>query len=363
MWISLSVDQTRALATPCFVYSRAVLAARVRRLRALDAKLLCAVKANPHPQVLATLQPLLDGADVASEGELRAARNAGFRQLSFAGPGKTHLERWVGDGVTVNVESQRELDALGALGVPVRARLRVNPATTFRAYRVAFTGGPRVFGIDEEQLGALRIPSNVNVVGVHLHPGAQCTSVAGVLEVARVGFDLLERVGGDELNLGGGFGAISPELELDVEALAPKLHAMKAKFPRPVTLFFEPGRWLMGPAGLYVTRVVNVKDSRGTKFVVLDGGIHHFLAASEVMLPKNAARAPVLNLSRPDAPRVKCSLSGVLCTPLDSLGTDVDVPEPQVGDVLAFQGAGAYGPTFSPLAFLSHAPAPELLVD
>ncbi|MFT3712468.1 MAG: hypothetical protein QM817_32885 [Archangium sp.] len=363
MWLSLSADQTHALRTPCFVYSRAVLAERVRRLRVLDAKLLCAVKANPHAEVLRVLAPLLDGADVASEGELLAARAAGFKVISVAGPGKTRLERFVGAGVTLNVESQRELDALGELGVPVRARLRVNPSTTFRAYRLAFTGGPRVFGIDEEALGEVRVPKNVSVVGVHLHPGAQCTSVAGVLEVARVGFDLLERVGGDELNLGGGFGAIAPGTELDVEALAPKLKAMAAKFPRPVTLFFEPGRWLMGPAGLYVTRVVNVKSSRGVKYVVLDGGIHHLLAASEVMLPKNAARAPVLNVTRPTAPLEKVSLSGVLCTPLDSLGSDVEVPQPQVGDVLAFQGAGAYGPTFSPVGFLSHEAAAEVFVD
>jgi diaminopimelate decarboxylase len=329
--------------------------------------LLCAVKANPHAEVLKTLAPLLDGADVASQGEYERALAAGFRatEVSFAGPGKSAvaLERAARDGATLNVESQRELDLLAATGVEVRVRLRVNPQVTFRSYRVAMTGGARVFGFDEESLHEVRVPTNVKVVGVHLHAGAQCTSVGGVLEVARVGLELLARVGGDELNLGGGFGAVAPGQELDVAALAPRLRALKEKAARPVTLFFEPGRWLMGPSGLYVTRVVSEKRSRGAHFTVVDGGIHHFLSASALMLPPNAARAPVLNLSRPDAPLERRALAGVLCTPLDSLGVDVELPAPRVGDLLAFQCAGAYGPSFSPSTFLSHGRAAEVFTS
>lgn len=411
MWISLRADQARGLKTPCFVYDANVLRARVAMLRALDAELLCAVKANPHPGVLRVLQPLLDGADVASMGELDAALAAGFAPstLSFAGPGKSdaELERAAELGAVINVESVRELEVLPS---SARVRVRVNAATLFRSYRVPFTGAPSPFGFDEESLDeVLPLLKRFRLEGVHLHAGAQCTSVEGVLTVARVGLALLARVGGTSLNLGGGFGAIAPDNELDVAALAPKLNALipspapaegqgegaspeegeharaerdadkrgantrdirgsgGGSLPHPnparLTLCFEPGRWLVGPAGLYVTRVVSEKRSRGKHFAILDGGVHHFFSASTVLTPPNARRAPVLNLTRPDAPLVRRELHGVLCTPLDSLGADVELPEPRVGDLLAFQCAGAYGPTFSPTNFLGHPHPLELLVN
>lgn len=363
MWIALSLEQSTALTTPCFVYDANVLRARVSMLRALDAKLLCAVKANPHPGVLSLLATLLDGADVASMGELDAALAAGFRAetVSFAGPGKSEAEltRAAQLGAVISLESPRELEVVRSLSP--RVRVRVNAKTVFNSYRVPMTGVPGVFGFDEETLDEV-LPAlrELKVEGVHLHPGAQCTSVEGVLTVARAGLQLLERIGGASLNLGGGFGAIAPGKELDVAALAPKLRALR---PDGVTFFFEPGRWLMGPAGLYVTRVIGTKHSRGHDFVVVDGGVHHFFSASAVLTPPNAPRAPVLNLSRPDAPLVKRSIHGVLCTPLDSLAHETTLPEPRVGDVLAFQGAGAYGPSFSPTAFLSHARPAEVLLN
>lgn len=393
MWISLGTERAESLAgkhgTPLYVFDRKVLRARVELLRVLGAKVLYAVKANPHEEVLSALEGQVDGFDLASEGELDAVlRVAGNttvvedataarvrHTLSVAGPAKTEalLARAVELDAVINLESLRELELVRRearrLGRPARVRLRVNSTTAFRAYRLQMTGGPSPFGFDEETLddvlplvsAAVRA-RELDLQGVHLHPGSQGTSAGGFLAVLSTGLSLLERVRTQTsldvptLNLGGGFGAIAPGDELDVAALAEKVADHRARFIRasgPVALWVEPGRWLAGPAGLYVTRVVSEKRSRGVHFVVLDGGVHHHFAQAAMVLPPKAARAPVLNLSRPGAQEETRTLVGALCTPLDTFG-EVRLPGPRVGDLLAFQGAGAYGLTFSPFAFLSH---------
>ncbi|MFZ5441267.1 MAG: pyridoxal-dependent decarboxylase, exosortase A system-associated [Myxococcota bacterium] len=358
--------------TPLFVVDLAVVRARCDRLRALPARVLFAVKANPHVELLRALRGQLDGLDVASGGELERALTCGWsgRELSFAGPGKTdeELARAVRVGAVVNVESVRELEVLARLGQRARVRLRVNPATRLAGYRVSFTGQPSPFGIDEEELdaalGRLRaLEPLLTFDGLHVHAGMQCTSVSGFLAAAKVGLDLAERTRAPRLNLGGGFGVLPGGEELDVEAAGRKLAAMLDRFRAvtalPLELLVEPGRWLVGPAGTYVARVVSEKRSRGTRFVVLDGGIHHHFTASGLVGP----RPRLVNLSRPDAPRVSCTVVGPLCTPLDTLGVDVELPEPRVGDLLGFELAGAYGPSFSPLGFLGHAPPKELFLS
>lgn len=380
MWMSLSTERAETLAgrhgTPLYLFDTKVLLARLAQVRSLGARVLYAVKANPHREVLSALAAHVDGFDLASEGELDVVvREAPGRALSIAGPAKTEalLARGVELDAVVNLESLRELELVRRearrLGRPARVRLRLNPTTAFRAYRLQMTGGPSPFGFDEETLDEV-LPlvasaaraKEVELEGVHLHPGSQGTSAGGFLAVLTVGLSLLERVRKETsleaptLNLGGGFGAIAPGDELDVGALAERVADQRARFIRavgPVSLWVEPGRWLAGPAGLYVTRVVSEKRSRGVHFTVLDGGVHQHFAQATLLLPPKASRAPVLNLSRPDAPRVTRTLVGALCTPLDTFG-EASVPEPKPGDLLAFQGAGAYGLTFSPFAFLSH---------
>lgn len=358
--------------TPLFVVDLAMVRERCERLRAaFPGAVLFAVKANPHPELLRALVGRVDGLDVASGGELERARSCGWRgeQLSFAGPGKTDAELAlaVRAGAVVSVESVRELEVLAALGVRARVRLRVNPATRLQAFRVSLTGQPSPFGIDEEELPAAlaRLQTHAGLLefdGLHVHPGMQCTSVSGWLTAARVAFDLAEQARATRLNLGGGLGVLA-DAELDVATAGAKLRVMLEKFRAatglPLELLVEPGRWLVGPAGTFLTRVVSEKRSRGTHFVVLDGGIHQLFAASGLVGPRPRVR----NLSRPEGTPMRCTLVGPLCTPLDTLGEDVPLPEPRVGDVLAFEHAGAYGPTFSPTAFLGHPPPKELFLQ
>jgi diaminopimelate decarboxylase len=257
-----------------------------------------------------------------------------------------------------------------------RVRLRLNPATTARAYRVPMMGLPSPFGIDEEQLAEAmaRVTAQAGVLeldGLHVHPGGQCTSVGGFTAAAAASLDLCARlqrehgVKAARLNLGGGLGVLGSGEELEVEAAGRKLKVMVDKYREAMghapELLLEPGRWLAAPAGLYVARVVSTKQSRGRRFVVLDGGMNHHLAATGQLFGADAPRLPLHNLSRPDAPAVTCTVVGPLCTPLDVLGEAVTLPEPVVGELIGIPASGAYGPSFSPVNFLGH-PAPVEVV-
>lgn len=380
-WATLSAADAEALAekhrTPFYFYDLQVLRERVERARsALPATLLYAVKANPHPRLVRDLRGRVGGLDVSSSGELELALRCGFTpsQLSFAGPGKTpeELAHAAALGVIVSVESIRELDALATMGKPVRVRLRLNPVQRAQAYRVPMIGGPSPFGIDEEELPLAvehlrKHGSALEFEGVHVHPGGQCTSVGAFAAAAAATLELAERLPRDHglplksVNFGGGFGVLGPEEELDVEAAGKRLGSMLEKFraatKQNIEAVLDLGRWIAGPAGLYVARVVSEKQSRGKHFVILDGGLNHHLGATPHLAPRDAPRVRMLNLSRPGAPRVTRTIAGPLCTPLDTFG-ELQLPEPQVGDLLAVVNSGAYGFSFSPLQFLSH-PLPE----
>lgn len=379
-WANLRPDDARALAeqhgTPFYFYELAVLRERVRRARAaLPGTLLYAVKANPNVELVRALQGSVDGLDVASLGEVELAIRCGWDagKLSFVGPGKTphELAQAVARGVLVSVESVRELDALAALGRRTRVRLRVNPTLRSQAYRVPMMGGASPFGIDEEELPVAmehlrRHADLLEFEGIHVHPGAQCTSVGAFAMAAAATLDLAEQVGLPlrSVNFGGGFGVLAPGDELDIDAVGKRLTAMLAKFNsatgQNVEAVLELGRWLVGPAGIYVARVVSEKRSRGKHFVILDGGMNHHLGATGHLAPDDAPRMPIVNLSRPDAVRVVRTVVGPLCTPLDSYG-EVELAEPRVGDLIGVIGSGAYGYSFSPLLFLGH-PAPVEVV-
>lgn len=352
--------------TPFYVYDLTVLRHRVRQAReAMPAKLLFAVKANPNPEVLRALRGEVDGLDVASRGEIETALSCGFagETLSFTGPAKTDdaLAFAVAHDVLINVESTRELTQLLSLKHPARVRLRVNPRVKLKSWRVSMWGEPSPFGIDEEVVSdALPLARRLRFDGLHVNPGGQCTSVGGYVAAAKAALDLAEKYDAPALNFGGGWG-VTADAELDVRAAGEKLRVMLERFThatgRTLRTFVEPGRWLAAPCGLYVTRVVSQKISRGRHFVLLDGGLNHHLGATGLL---GGARLRVVNLSRADGPLVTRTLAGPLCTPLDTFG-DHQLVEPRDGDVLGIEGSGAYGPSFSPTRFLSHAPPREFV--
>ncbi len=382
-------DWADEIGTPCFLYSAHALDDRVAELRPAmpdGLRLHYAMKANPHPDVLRHLRPLLDGLDIASGGELAGALAAGFsgEDISFAGPGKrlAEIEAGLRAGVTFNAESvsevERILAAAATLGLTPRVALRVNPAFETRGSGLHMGGRASPFGMDEDDVPrALALLSEGEWQGYHIYAGSQALSAEAVIATQAATINLMveltERTGRQprHVNLGGGFGIpyFPKEQPLDIravgEALATTLAGPAAATLADTVFSIELGRWLVGEAGVYLTRVVEKKVSRGETFLVTDGGLHHQLAASGnfgTVVRRNYPLALARRVDAPENEREEVTVVGCLCTPLDKFGDRVGLPRAEVGDVVAVFMAGAYGATASPAAFLGHGPAPERVV-
>jgi diaminopimelate decarboxylase len=375
--------------TPFFAYDRALLSARVAHLRnhlPADLSLSYAVKANPMPAVVQHLASLVDGLDVASAGELQVALDTPMpaRQVSFAGPGKRpeELLQAVAAGVTIELESaleaRRVTEAGERLGLTPRVAIRVNPDFDLKGAGMRMGGGAQQFGVDAEQVPALLADlagRGLDVLGFHIFAGSQNLRSDQICETQRRTVELALRLapglrdGVRYLNLGGGFGIpyFDRDQPLDLAPIGENLGRLLAEQIRPALgsakVAIELGRYLAGEAGLYVTRIVDRKVSRGKTFLVVDGGLHHQLAASGNFGQVIRRNFPVALAHRVDAePAETASVVGCLCTPLDLLADEAALPAAQVGDLVVVFLAGAYGLTASPTAFLGHPAPPEVLL-
>ncbi|MGE0667631.1 MAG: pyridoxal-dependent decarboxylase, exosortase A system-associated [Sphingomonadales bacterium] len=374
--------------TPCYVYDRALITNRVSELRAAmpaGLGLHYAIKANPLPAVVAHVAGLVDGLDVASSGEMARALAAGVApdRISFAGPGKTdaELRAAVRAGVTVNLESAGEMLRLAAisaeLGARARTAVRVNPLFELRQSGMRMGGGAKQFGVDEEAVPALlaeiaALP--LDFVGFHIFAGSQILNDDILIDCLEKTVELAIRLAADApapvryVNLGGGFGIpyFPGESALDIgrigAALGPLLDRGRAACPQ-AAFAIELGRYLVGEAGVYVTRVIDRKVSRGKTFLVTDGGLHHHLALSGNFGQVIRKNYPLAIASKADLPAAEIvDVVGCLCTPLDRLGDGVGLPEAEVGDLVVVFQSGAYGASASPSGFLGHDPAAEVVV-
>ncbi|MDR6786787.1 diaminopimelate decarboxylase [Sphingomonas sp. BE138] len=372
--------------SPLFVYDAALVTAQVARFRrAMPAgvDLHYAIKANPLPALLARVAPLVDGLDVASAGELaRALAVKPGAAISFAGPGKRddELDAAVAAGATINLESageaQRALAAGERQGVRPRLAVRVNPDLELRGSGMKMGGRASPFGVDAERAAALVrdvIAGGAEWRGFHIFAGSQALDAGALIETQEATIALAARLADEAgavpplVNLGGGFGVpyFAGDAALDVEAVGAALGAALATrgdVLHDSRFAIELGRWLVAEAGVYLTRVVDVKDSRGETFVVVDGGLHHQLAASGnfgTVVRRNYPLAVAARMGT--AAAGEASVVGCLCTPLDRLGDRVALPPVAPGEVIAIFLAGAYGATASPAEFLGH-PAPGEIV-
>lgn len=380
-----AADDWAAESTPVFVYDPAIVAARVARFRAAfpQVDLHYAIKANPHPDILAAVGPMVDGLDVASAGEL--ARALGVKPasaISFAGPGKrdAELEAAIAAGATINLESENEaaraLAIADRLGTRPRLAVRVNPDVELKGSGMKMGGRASPFGIDAARVPALvrrLVEAGADWRGFHVYAGSQALSAGAVADTQGATLDLAARLadaGGAApplVNLGGGFGVpyFAGDVALDVEQVGVRLaEALAARAPILADTRFaiELGRWLVAEAGVYLARVVDVKESGGETFVVVDGGLHHQLAASGnfgTVVRRNYPLAVAQRMG--EAATGTVSVVGPLCTPLDRLGDRVALPPVEPGDLVAIFLAGAYGATASPAAFLGHPPAREVV--
>ena len=374
--------------TPLFVYSSAMIEQRIARLRAAMPQRLSihyAVKANPYNRILELMSGLVDGFDIASGGELDLVRNAGLdpANVSFAGPGKRdlELESAIKAGVTLNLESaseaRRALDIAGRLGVTPSLAIRVNPGFELRGSGMKMGGGAKQFGVDEGDVADLArdiIASGAEWRGLHIFAGSQALDAAAIIETQANTLDLATRLASQigkplpALNMGGGFGIpyFDGDEPLDIEMIGDALSNRFDNLPENLeeTEFcIELGRYLVGEAGVYLTRIIDRKQSHGQTFLITDGGLHHQLAASGNFGAVVRRNYPLAIANRFAAkPVEEANVVGCLCTPLDRLADQAWLPQADCGDLVAVFCAGAYGATASPSAFLGHGPARELLV-
>ncbi|MBA4752478.1 MAG: pyridoxal-dependent decarboxylase, exosortase A system-associated [Sphingopyxis sp.] len=386
-------DRAEALAdvagdTPLFVYDSAMLTARIAEWRAAmpaDVQLHYAIKANPYAPLLAFMARLVDGFDVASGGELKAALASGMPagDISFAGPGKRdrELEATISAGATLNLESvgeaERALSIANHLGLTPSLAVRVNPDFDLKGSGMKMGGGAKPFGVDAAEVPALvrrLIDAGADWQGFHIFAGSQALDAAAIADTqaqtVALAARLANKIGETPplVNLGGGMGVpyFPGDKPVDVAAVGAALgETLAARDPVLTKSHFamELGRWLVAEAGVYLTRIVDRKTSHGETFLVTDGGLHHQLAASGnfgTVIRRNYPIAVAGAFGNEPAETV--SVVGCLCTPLDRLGDQVALPRAEVGDLIAIFLAGAYGASASPATFLGQGPAREMLV-
>lgn len=383
-------DIARAHGTPVYIYDAAILRSRYTALRAaLPAcvDIFYSIKANPNPSVVRVLVEAGAGCEIASGGEYLRARAAGCapENIVFAGPGKgeAELEHVVSAGIReIHVESEDEIARLGAicarLGRDVDVSLRVNPARAVAGGAMQMGGHPAAFGIDEETLehvvSVLRATPHLRLRGLHQFAGTQILDATVLLAQWRHAVTLGERLAaitGEPLHtidLGGGLGIpyFTQDHALDLDAVARGAAEVFGALPPALAstkFIVEPGRFLAGPAGVYVGRAQSVKVSRGTTFAILDAGMHHHLAASGNLGQVIKRDYPVVNASRLAGEPVPVTVVGPLCTPLDTLARRAQLAAVRVGDLVAVLQSGAYGLSASPVGFLGHPMPAEVLVD
>ena len=341
-WIAIAGD------TPLFVYDMAIVRDRIARFRAAfpGVSLHYAVKANPHPPLVRAIAEQVDGIDVASAGEAQLALDAGMdaRRISFAGPGKRdrELEMAIDAGITLNLESAGEAAralAVGrGMGRTPRLALRINPDFELKGSGMKMGGGAKPFGVDADQAAPIIrriVEAGADYRGLHIFAGSQALDAEALIEAQGSTLALAARISDEagvppqHVNLGGGFGIphFAPDSALDEKSVGKAL--ARALDDRPPILdgaefTIELGRWLVGEAGVYLTGIVDRKTSHGETFLVVDGGLHHQLAASGNFGTVVRRNYPVSLTKIANSAKLETiSVVGCLCTPIDRLGDQV----------------------------------------
>jgi diaminopimelate decarboxylase len=387
-------DAASTFGTPLFVYNEAQIVDRARYLRSVFGDLFSvsfAVKCNPNIELLKSLSDCVDQFDISAIGEAFRVREAGWdlAKTSFSGPAKRREELQaahelgVGEMVCESLEEARQIsDIAEAAGAVSSILLRINPSRTPRYFGVNMAGKPSQFGVDEEDLEqvlpAIGELGGVELIGFHIYSGTNCLSEEAVAENFEIFLDLFRRatemsgILPRRLIFGSGFGLpYLPEDEpLSIEAvrelIGDSVGALRAEpaFAK-AELILELGRWIVGPAGYLLTRVVAEKHSRGADIRLCDAGFNNHLAACGMMgsmIRRNWRIENISSETSGSASAREYNLVGPLCTTIDSIASKIRFPSLSVGDVLAIENSGAYGLTASPTRFISHPEPLECLV-
>ena len=374
--------------TPCYIYDRKQIKINIIALKTLlpkKIKLHYAIKANPMPNLVAHAANYLDGLDVASHQELLTALSTGIEpsKVSIAGPGKTEksLLAAIISGVVINVESKTELVRVQKIASlhkkQANVAFRINPDFELKGAAMKMSGGPKQFGIDAEvfsEIFSMVNEQSINFVGFHIFSGSQNLSVDALLDSYRksleLAFVLSKQINviPKQINIGGGIGINyhSGQVPVDIQSLCLGLHKLLDELATKLIdteIHLELGRFLVANAGMYLCKVVDIKESRGKTFWVCDGGMHHHLANSGNLGQVFRKNYPVFLANCIESKLTHhVDIVGPLCTPLDIIASNICLPSGEIGDYVAVMLSGAYGASASPQGFLSQGEALEVLL-
>lgn len=376
--------------TPFYAYDKTLIATKVANLKSSlpsAIQIHYAIKANPYPSLVHFMVDHVSGFDVASKKEMLIALQSGMpaNEISFAGPGKTHddIQAAIVAGITLHTESTTEISRAIELGENLNIKpniaIRINPAFELKASGMKMAGGSKPFGIDEELLPQIlnELPyEKINFKGFHVFAGSQNLKAAAIIEMHEKTFALAKQLVAltpvqiDYINIGGGLGIpyFPGEQHLNLDEISTNLANLLAQYQEALTgvdIIMELGRYLVGEAGVYVSKVVDKKISRDTTYLVCDGGLHHHLSNSGnfgQVIRKNYPIAIGNKLTIGNGNSELVNIVGPLCTPLDILADKVTLPVGNIGDYVVIFQSGAYGATASPQEFLSQPHLQEILL-
>lgn len=366
--------------TPQYLYNLDVFCENIQALKEslLSNRLFFSVKANPRKKFVQVANQCGCGIEVASAGELLFVMKCGVeaKNIIFTGPGKTkeELEIAVEERIyLINVESLQEINMINRMSRDknciTKIALRINPDIRENSSKVKMSGVSSQFGIEESILSReffdeIESMKNVEVIGLQLYMGTDildekeiCDNTAYILELAQ-NISQKYHLKFSYVNAGGGFGVpySSKEKPIDMLRLKEDMLEVCAKysdFLKQVTLCFESGRYLLAECGVFMTRVLYRKESKGNTYLICDGGFN-FHASSAFLGRFVRGNFPMYVLEKTGEEK-EFFVTGPCCTPTDLLGQRVKLPSnTQEGDVIVIEKSGAYGLTFSPYGFLSH---------
>lgn len=378
--------------TPFYCYDSTILQETFQHLRkALPSciDIFYSIKANPNIAICSELKVLGACAELCSYYEILAAIKAGFdpKNIIFVGPAKSdrEIQKCIELGIYAIVcesisEFKRISQIAGDKHTTARVALRINPSHISKSALLKMGGKPSQFGMDEEVVFAnkelfLTAP-NTQLIGIHVYNGTRILDAQTIVENTHYILNLARSIQSqwhqkfEMIDIGGGLGVpyFDNEGTLDLEALkneiTPLVQDYANEFPS-TRIILESGRYLVAEAGALVSRVLDLKTSKGENFAITDGGTNCHMAAVGIgSFVKRNFPISALNIQKVDQQVHQYNISGPLCTPGDLIGKQVSLPTLSVGDFVLVKNSGAYGPTASPVMFLSHGfPAEVLFKD
>lgn len=375
--------------TPLFIYDLNMIREQYNKLREAlpeTIKIFYSIKANPSLAICYEIKELGANAELSSLYEIKAALNAGFhpKQIIFVGPAKSEKE--IESAILLDIyaivcESMNELELITKKakkhGKIVPVALRINPSHVEKTAQLKMGGVPSQFGIDEilvmKNMKIFIENKNIKLMGIHIYNGTRNLRAKDIVDntenILTIATNLQKKfnVRFPMVDIGGGFGVpyFEGEKELDLISVADGLKTLITNyllmFPE-TKIILESGRYLVAGAGILVCKVIDVKVSKGVKYVIVDGGTNCEMAVIGMgSIVKRNFPISVINMENKSSELESCNIAGPLCTPGDLLAKNIELPKISIGDLILVKNVGAYGPTASPVMFLSHGFPVEIL--